>query len=394
VKDSGVRFRLTLFALALAPLAVAGSLAAQGSAPSLDSQQQALRDAKKRANVAERHSEMLRQEASNATDAADRLVAQRAVLSAEIDAAAAQIDAANVRMAIISRRQRAQRTQLGQKSEPMLRLNAALQQMTGRPTALMIAQPGQRQDYIHLRAVMATVQPEITRRTSALRQQITIQNELRSQELVALKSLDSARTRLSSRRASLAKLEGNVRGRAGNLSANAAIEFEQAIAQGERARDIVENIDTLRMSGEKAAALTALDGPVLRAAPGMAQSPAKRAYLLPVRADLIFGFSELNGTGYRERGLRLSLPPSSPVAAPAAGRISYAGRYRSFGQIVIVEHGGGWTTLVTNLAVLSVAKGATVAQGAILGQTREDQSEITLELRRNGRVMDIAVLVS
>jgi septal ring factor EnvC (AmiA/AmiB activator) len=90
----------------------------------------------------------------------------------------------------------------------------------------------------------------------------------------------------------------------------------------------------------------------------------------------------------------LSLPPSSPVAAPAAGRISYAGRYRSFGQIVIIEHGGGWTTLVTNLAVLSVAKGAAVAQGATLGQTGEDQPEITLELRRNGRVMDIAALVS
>ena len=79
---------------------------------------------------------------------------------------------------------------------------------------------------------------------------------------------------------------------------------------------------------------------------------------------------------------------------PAAGRVTYAGKYRSFGQIVIIEHGGGWTSLVTNLASLNVRKGASIAQGAQLGRTRVDQSEITLELRRNGRVMDIAALVS
>ncbi|MEP7350894.1 MAG: peptidoglycan DD-metalloendopeptidase family protein [Sphingorhabdus sp.] len=390
-----MRFWFTLSSLALTPLAVAGGLMAQGVTPSLDAQQQALRDAKARAAVAQLRSELLRQEASNAVDAADRLVARRAMLSAEIETAAAQIEAANARIAIISRRQRAQRAQLGQESEPVLRLNAALQQMTGRPTALMVAQPGQQIDYIHLRAVMATVQPEIIRRTSALRRQIAIQNELHGQELIALKSLGDARSSLKSRRVALAKLEGDARGKAGDLSANAAIEFEQAIAQGERARDIIENIDTQRLSGEKAAALAALGGPALRAgSAGTSRPPVKHAYLIPAQGDLVFGFNELSSTGYRERGLRLALPPSSSVTAPAAGRITYAGRYRSFGQIVIIEHGGGWTTLVTNMASLNVAKGATVSQGTSLGQTRDDQSEITLELRRNGRTIDIAALVS
>ena len=388
-----MRFWLSVCALTLTPLAVAGGLVAQANLPSLDAQQQALRDAKAKATKAERRSEFLRQEASNAANAADRIVAQRAVLSAEMDAAAAQIEAANARIAIISSRQLAQRAELGQESEPMLRLNAALQQMTGRPTALMMMQPGQRADYIHLRAVMATVQPEIVRRTGALRQQIAAQNELRSQELIALKSLDGARTRLNSRRASLATLEGDARGKADDFSADAAIEFEQAIAQGERARDIVANIDTLRLSGEKAAALAALDGPALRGG-GERRSAAGRAYVIPANSKLVFGINELNPTGYRERGMRLALPPSSAVAAPAAGRVSYAGNYRSFGQIVIIEHGGGWTSLVTNLGSLNVVKGVSIAQGATLGQTRADRPEITLELRRNGRVMDIAALIS
>lgn len=387
-----MRFGLILALLALAPLAVAGTLMAQ-DAPPLDAQQQALRDAKAKALAAERRSELLRQEASNAETTADRLVAQRAVLSAEIAAAEAQIEAANARIAIIGRRQQAQRSQLGQESEPMLRLNAALQQMTGRPTALMIAQPGQREDYIHLRAVMATVQPEIVRRTSALRQQIAVQNELRSQELVALKSLGDARTRLTSRRTALARLEGDARGKAGNLSADAAIEFEQAIAQGERARDIVGRIDTQRLSSEKSAELAALAGPSLRQNIEPRAAAEGRAYILPASGSVVTGFNELNATGYRERGIRMTVATASPIVAPAAGKVSFAGRYRSYGQIVIIEHGNGWNTLITNLAAVQVSNGQSVAQGAILGTSGDDPAEIGVELRKNGRVMDIAALL-
>lgn len=383
-----MRFAFALSFLALAPLGVAGGLMAQG-----DTQQQALQNAKKRALAAERRSEFLRQEASNAADTADRIVAQRAVLSAEIDAAEAQIEAANARIAIIGQRQRAQRSQLGRESEPILRLNAALQQMTARPTALMMAQPGQRKDYVHLRAVMATVQPEIIRRTGQLRQQLAEQNELRAQELVALKSLSDARSRLSSRRTALARLEGDARGKAGSLSADAAIEFEQAIAQGERARDIVGRIDTLRLSGEKAAQLAALDGPMLRQAGEARRSARGGAYVLPARGEIVSGFHELNTTGYRERGMRLAITASSPVVAPAAGKVIFAGRYRSYGQIVIIEHGSGWNTLITNLDAVQVAKGQNVAQGAVLGASGEEASEIGVELRKNGRVMDIAALL-
>ncbi len=387
-----MRFALILTGLALAPIGVAGALMAQGSS-SLGAQQDALREAKAKALRAEQRSELLRQEASNAESTADRFVAQRAVLSAEIAAAEAQIEAANARIAIITRRQRDQQLRLGKESEPVLRLNAALQQMTSRPTALMMAQPGQREDYVHLRAVMSTVQPQIVRRTTALRQQIAVQNELRSQELVALKSLGDARSKLQSRRTALAQLEGDARGKAGDLSADAAIEFEQAIAQGERARDIVGRIDTQRLSSEKAAELAALEGPSLRQNAGLRSGVGRNAYLLPARGKLVSGFSELNSTGYRERGIRLSVPASTPVVAPAGGKVTYAGRYRSYGQIVIIEHGNGWNTLITNLGAVQVAKGASVAQGAVLGSSGDDATEIGIELRKNGRVMDIAALL-
>lgn len=383
-----MRFVLIIILLASIPLGVGAALYAQ----SAGAQQQALKDAKRKAARAQERSEQLRQEAANATDAADRFLVQRSVLSADIDAAGAQIEAARARIAIIEGRQKQQAVSLSKASEPILRLNAALQKLTSKPAIFLLAQTGTRKEYMNLRAVMDAVQPEIQRRTSALRQRIAIQKDLRNQQQIAIKSLSDASKDLNVRRTALATLESSSRNTAGSLSAAAAEEFERAIAQGERARDIVEDIDTIRLSGENAAALAALDGPVLRK-DGARAASNNSAYKLPEMAKLIFGVSELNETGYRERGLRLTLPAGADMPAPAAGKIGFAGIYRSYGKIVIIEHGGGWTTLVTNLKDLSVDEGQQISQGDALGQAKGKDSEVTVELRRKGRVMDIAAML-
>lgn len=387
-----MRFIATLSVLALAPLAMAAALA-QGAGAIRTAEPAELREAKARAAAAQDRAEDLRQEAAAATDAADRLTAQRAAMSAEIEGASAQIAAANARLGIIAKNQREQRRLLGRENEPMLRLNAALQAMTARPSALLFAQPGSRSDYVHLRAVMATVRPEIERRTALIRQKIAAQNELRNQQIVALKSLKNAQTLLGSKRNALAKLENTARTRAGGLSATAAVEYEQAIAQGERARDMVADLDTQRTGQERAASLAALDGPVLRPGSVAAKAAREGAYVLPEHGALIFGYKELNATGYRERGIRLAFEPGEDITAPAAGRISYAGPYRSYGNIVIIEHGNGWTTLMTNLGALGVNEGDRVPQGGVLGTAGEDNGAVTVELRRNGRIMDIVAML-
>ncbi len=384
-----MRFWITCIVLMLSPLLMAGAFAAQN----LDAQQQALIDAKAKMNAAQNRSEVLQQEASNAGNAADRLVAQRAVLSAQIESAATQISAARARIAIISNRQAQNKSRLAVQSAPMMRLIAAMQQWINQPASLMLAKPGSQRDYIHLRAVMASVQPVINRRTLVLRQQIASQNDLRAQESLAIGSLNKARSDLVSRRQSLAALALE-EGGSDALTADAAIEFEQSIAQGERARDLIENIDTMRTSNENASDLAGLDGPILMTGYTGAQTQIEKPiYSLPQNGHVVFGFNEMNETGYRERGLRFALAAGSAIAAPAAGHIIYSGPYRSYGNIIIIEHGNGWTSLLTNMGSLSVAKGAQVAQGQILSRAGANNPDVTIELRRNGRIVDIAALL-
>ncbi len=366
-------------------------------------EQRKLRAAKERNRISLERSNALRNRAIESDSERNRFNLEKQAINADIDAARANLDAARARIAIISQRQSIQQRELAQQTSPILRLMGALENMTRRPASLMIMQPQSLDDYVHLRAVMASVQPKIEQQTAGLRAQIDLQQSLRNQQKLALESLEDAQSDLAEQQASLAQLEGGSRNASGALNADAALEFERAIAAGERARDIVENIENIQQDDEALAALSVLDGPKLRSDDAVNDSgndgAIKRqnenpAYILPTRAQIRSGFSELSVNGYRERGIRMMVPASSAIKAPASGTIKYAGVYRDFGRIVIIEHGGGWSTLITNMAAVYVNEGQAINQGDDIGTAKSKDNEILIELRRNGRPMDIMALVS
>ncbi|MGB3845596.1 MAG: peptidoglycan DD-metalloendopeptidase family protein, partial [Sphingopyxis sp.] len=85
--------------------------------------------------------------------------------------------------------------------------------------------------------------------------------------------------------------------------------------------------------------------------------------------------------------------PGGQVVAPAPGRVSFAGDYRGYGKIVIIDHGGGWTSLLTGMIGLSASVGDSVEAGAPIGRAGSDDAHITVELRRAGRPVDIASML-
>ena len=114
-------------------------------------------------------------------------------------------------------------------------------------------------------------------------------------------------------------------------------------------------------------------------------------YILPLAGTIVTGFGEASsGGGLRSRGITVAARGGAQVVAPAAGRVTFAGRYKGFGQIAIIEHDGGWTTLVTDLAAVAPAVGDRVVQGAPLGIAGP---RVTIELRKDGAPVDILAAV-
>lgn len=363
-----------------------------------------LTEAKRQAIVAEQRSAALEVRAARASNDAARARADQAAVAARIQTAEADIAAARARIRVIETLRARQRARLAEKQAPIARLVAALQMMARRPPALTLVQPGSLSDLVHVRSLLTSTLPLIRERTASLRAEIEEGNRLRRQADLAVAALVAGQRRLEGQHIELAKLEAGHRRRSQKLVDSAMFEQDRAIALGERARDIADLMRELGDQAQLREQLASLPGPLLRPAiPGQAAAPVRESavrhagrppYRLPVVGRLVSGMGELSNTGVRTRGLTLATARGAQVISPTSGRVAYAGAFRGYGRIVIVDHGGGWTTLITNLASLDVRVGDTVDQGSPLGRAGGGKPMITVELRRSGQPVDITPLVA
>lgn len=381
--------------VAVAVLALLG-LTLPVHSQTLPDQRQRLAVAKRDAAIATRKADDLAARAAAERYAADKARGQEAALAARVTAAEATLAAAQARQTIVARLLGDQQQTLGAAQAPVARLLAALTALARRPTLVAIAQPGSVDDLVHVRAVLGGALPVVQAKTQAVRQQIVRTRALQRDAALAAVALRERRAQLEADRVALARLEADHRRRSQALVRGAMSESDRALALGERARDLVDSLDESGVAQATAADLARLAGPLPRPlAPGAILPPRpESAYRLPVRGRLVTGLDEISAAGVRSRGLTFAVPAGAPVVAPAAGVVRYARRFRGYGTIVIIDHGNGWTSLVTGLGSAVVAAGQRFDPGASIGVAGGgEEPRITVELRRHGRPMDIAALL-
>ena len=398
--------------IAFASLATLGCLAAALGTASIvqaqrtadyqnaDETRAALANALAGQKKAELRAAELERQAQAAQGAAEASARRSAALAARIQQAEEGIAAAEARAQLVEVEQQRLAEVLGRQQQPMLDLTAALQHFARRPAVLALLRPGDVKDVVYVRAVLDATAPELQQRTAGVRAQILRQKHLRDQAREAALALRSEERVLGERRQELAREEARQRLAADQATGFASREAERALALSEESRDLDALVGQLDRAGSLRERLAALPGPIMRpqhpgdalpsAAPEAAGVPtpaiaagAPRPYILPVAGRTVTGFgAPLDGS--LSRGVTLAPRAGAQVIAPGAGRVAFAGPFRGFGQIVIIEHKGGWTSLVTGLSRLGVEVGDAVVGGSPLGLAGSGRPTVTLELRRDG----------
>ena len=389
--------------LALLPIAAAFA-ASQGNAQSdpaqsdLADQQRRLLAARAQSAAAAERAAKLDAAAKTEQNEAAKARAEEEAMGARIQQAQADIAAASARVTLVDRLLGDQQARLAAQQGPIARLIAALCSLAQRPDAVSVMQPGSVGDLVHVRAVIGSTLPLVRARTAGLRADLNKTRRRRADAALAARSLTEGRRRLETNRIALARLEAEHRLKSQDLSRSALAESDRAIGLGERARDLVDNMQETTNASATATALAALSGPLPR--PGEPSDPplswtgGTAPYRVPVTGKLVTGFGEVSpDAGVTSRGLTWAVPGGADIAAPAAGKIAFAGPFRDYGKIVVIDHGGGWSTVLIGLGTLSVATGQRVGQGALLGAAPQgDDRQVTAELRRKGRPIDPVAL--
>lgn len=114
---------------------------------------------------------------------------------------------------------------------------------------------------------------------------------------------------------------------------------------------------------------------------------------LPVSGAVITRFGEPDDLGAPSQGIRMEGRAGSLVTAPMGGIVRFAGNFKNYGNMVILEHEKGWHSLVAGLEKIDTVVGRNVSAGEPLGALRQSPSSggnpvLYYELRHNGKVVN------
>ena len=365
---------------------IAASAPAQPQAIPLEQQ---LKQARAEQAAAEAETARLEKAAAQARGQAQRLQAQQEAAAQAIDAAEARITAATAEFRLSAAHVAAQRKRLAQEQQPVSSLLAGLAVMARRPPLLALADGGSTDDLVKVGVLLDSTLPAIRRRTQGLSAQLAREQQLEAAALSARAELVRSRHELASRREQFAELEKRAIGRSLAAGGEALSTGDVAIAAGEQ-------IEQLRgeQAGNRSARIVAGLLASEQPAPPRPFAPAGPlprppfAYDLPVSAPVIEGLGAVNDSGVRSRGTSFATAREAPVSAPADGLVRFSGPFRNYDGIVILDHGGGWMSLIVNVSS-PLKPGQKVARGAPLGRAL---GPVEVELSRNGQRFSPALI--
>ena len=137
-----------------------------------------------------------------------------------------------------------------------------------------------------------------------------------------------------------------------------------------------------------------------RLSPAVAFASAKGLLPLPVNGVKVRDFGASDGVGGTEKGLVIATRGAAQVTAPCDGWVVYAGPFRSYGQLLILNAGGGYHVLLAGMERMSVDLGQFVLTGepvAVMGDGPKVASAIGIgsrqpvlyiEFRKDGSPVD------
>lgn len=138
-----------------------------------------------------------------------------------------------------------------------------------------------------------------------------------------------------------------------------------------------------------------------RIAPAYAFSDLKHKLELPAAGEILRQFGDPDGTGHEAKGMVIASAPGSLVTAPADGWVVYAGEFRSYGQMIILNTGDGYHLVLSGMDRINTGQGKFVLSGeplAVMGEKRvasatalaleTDRPTLYIEFRKDGKPVD------
>ncbi|MEI7806253.1 MAG: peptidoglycan DD-metalloendopeptidase family protein [Hyphomicrobiales bacterium] len=323
-----------------------------------------------------------------------------------------RIAATEIRLKPLDENERAVRKSLDGRRAVIAEVLAALQRIGRRPPPALMVAPEDALQSVRTAIVLGAVLPEMRSEAEALASDLAALSRIRKEIADERDKLarDLAAIPQERQRMSLLIVERQKR----QTEAEKALEAEHARAgtlarQVDNLKDLIakleQGLDAQTRATREAArsdsrpALSAFRDPG-RLAPAAAFAALRGQVPLPVNGAKIKEYGAPDGLGGAEKGLSIATRAGAQITTPCDGWVVYAGPFRSYGQLLILNAGGGYHILLAGMERISVDLGQFVLTGepvAIMGggsqiaailATGSSQPVLYVEFRKDGVPVD------
>ena len=295
---------------------------------------------------------------------------------------------------------------------------AALQRAGRRTPPALLVRPEDALQSLRTAMLLGSVVPELHARTQKLADDLGELVALRRTIATERDQLAVDRDKLTNDQIRLAALVDERQRQQSSIEKDMEAEGARAISlsrQVDSLQGLIAKMEQDLKSAAKAAATASLRGtppPQMvrrnqgalkdpaRTSPAIAFASAKGLFALPVNGVKIREFGGSDGAGGVEKGISLATRPGVEVTTPCDGWVVYAGPFRSYGQLLILNAGGGYHVLIAGMERISVNIGqfvltgepvatvGTKSQVASILAANASQPVLYVEFRKDGTPID------
>lgn len=378
-----------------------------------DQELQALRSEQQQAS--EREAELRRE--------IEAIGADRRKLNARLIATAARvreveesIAATESRLQPLVESEQSIRSSLTERRAVIAEVLAALQRMGRRPPPALLVRPDDALQSVRSAMMLGAVLPEMRQEAAELASDLADLLQVRKQIASERERLQHDQKALEEEQQRLALLTAERRKQLAEKESALSAARKKAVALAREAENLTDLIAKLEQgldSATRAARQAARGGrddaepggagsasDTGRLAPSVAFGSAQGTLPLPVNGVAVREYGGPDGHGGVEKGLLLATRSRAQVTAPCDGWVVYAGTFRSYGQLLILNAGGGYHVLLAGMERISVDIGQFVLTGepvAVMGSgsqvaailaTGSSQPVLYVEFRKDGTPVD------
>lgn len=406
----------------LAPAAAqTATPAPQTAAVSTDAirqREQELEAARQRQKSAEEAQAKLKAEIASLGQDRTQLNQQLIDTAASVRSVETKIGEAESRLTALSGREQEKRASLDSRRADIVEVLAALQRAGRRTPPALLVRPEDALQSLRTAMLLGAVVPELRGRAEKLASELGELVALRKTIATERDQLGADRDKVRNDQARLAALVDERQRQQASREKDLDAENTRAITLSRQVGDLqglIAKMEQDLQSAAKAAeaakqaeakaAANAKPGPATfkdrsRTSPAIAFASAKGLLPLPVNGTKIRDFGGSDGVGGVQKGISLASRPGSQVTTPCDGWVVYSGPFRSYGQLLILNAGGGYHVLIAGMERISVNIGQFVLTGepvATMGSTSQvasilatnaSQPVLYVEFRKDGTPID------